>query len=233
MPDPFPFPAHHSHPALYTLQPQPATRAAQLALWARLTTAYCAHQRIFRLDAARAAEWPLFDNAALGRRLGVDGVRAVLVRMVESGDAEWVTGSSSSGGIAGVTGVGAGLIGGSGGGGGSLADSATTTATTTTTTPTTREGKLGGGGGAGKEREVFVWWRALSAWAKLVEEWVDNAGLKNTVLTLYELTQGDAALGTEIHGMDPGALRRALDVLVKRGKAQVFGSEDSLGVKFF
>lgn len=37
----------------------------------------------------------------------------------------------------------------------------------------------------------------------------------------------------ELHGMDSEVLLKALNVLVKRGKAQIFGSEDSLGVKFF
>jgi ESCRT-II complex subunit VPS25 len=37
----------------------------------------------------------------------------------------------------------------------------------------------------------------------------------------------------EIHGMDSQVLMKALNILVKRGKAQIFGQEDSLGVKFF
>ncbi|PNP60195.1 hypothetical protein THARTR1_00219 [Trichoderma harzianum] len=37
----------------------------------------------------------------------------------------------------------------------------------------------------------------------------------------------------EFHGMDNQVLMKALNILVKRGKAQIFGSEDSLGVKFF
>jgi hypothetical protein len=42
-----------------------------------------------------------------------------------------------------------------------------------------------------------------------------------------------ADFGTEFHGMDPELMNKSLQVLVKRSKAQVFGSEDSLGVKFF
>jgi len=37
----------------------------------------------------------------------------------------------------------------------------------------------------------------------------------------------------EFHGMDAELLQKALSVLVKRGKAQIFGQEDSQGVKFF
>lgn len=37
----------------------------------------------------------------------------------------------------------------------------------------------------------------------------------------------------DLHGIDKDILLKALNVLVKRGKAQIFGQEDSLGVKFF
>ena len=37
----------------------------------------------------------------------------------------------------------------------------------------------------------------------------------------------------DFHGMDPELFNRSLAVLVRRGKAQVFGSEDQQGVKFF
>lgn len=33
--------------------------------------------------------------------------------------------------------------------------------------------------------------------------------------------------------MDSEVLLKALNVLAKRGKAQIFGQDDSLGVKFF
>jgi ESCRT-II complex subunit VPS25 len=33
--------------------------------------------------------------------------------------------------------------------------------------------------------------------------------------------------------MEPELLRKSLQTVVKRGKAQIFGSDDSLGVKFF
>lgn len=62
---------------------------------------------------------------------------------------------------------------------------------------------------------------------------VDETGQKNVVLTLYELTESEATMSQEFHGMDPDLLQRAMGVLVKRGKAQVFGQEDEQGVKFF
>ncbi|KAJ9668662.1 hypothetical protein H2201_001304 [Coniosporium apollinis] len=99
---------------------------------------------------------------------------------------------------------------------------------------------VGGGGGKGKggdrdkERDRFwVWWRRPEEWAGVVAAWVEATGQKNTVLTLYELTESDATASQEFHGMDPELLQRSLQILVKRGKAQIFGSDDSLGVKFF
>jgi hypothetical protein len=35
------------------------------------------------------------------------------------------------------------------------------------------------------------------------------------------------------HGIDRDLMQKALQVLVKRGKAQIFGQEDQQGVKFF
>ncbi|KAI1184688.1 ESCRT-II complex, vps25 subunit [Nemania serpens] len=89
----------------------------------------------------------------------------------------------------------------------------------------------GGGGEAGDV--VWVYWRTPEEWATLIETWVDETAQKGTVLTLYELSQGEDTLGTEFHGLDLELLQKALQVLVKRNKAQIFGQEDQLGVKFF
>lgn len=94
-------------------------------------------------------------------------------------------------------------------------------------------GGKGDGAGAGAGGEFWVWWRNVEEWAGLIAEWVDETAQKNTVLTLYELTESEATLSQEFHGMDPELLQKALSVLVKRGKAQVFGQEDQQGVKFF
>ncbi|KAI9839930.1 MAG: hypothetical protein M1819_000122 [Sarea resinae] len=98
---------------------------------------------------------------------------------------------------------------------------------------------VGGGGAQEKGDVVWVWWRKKEEWATLIAARVEETGQKNTVLTLYELTQGESTrsqgrrLPVEFYGMDSEMLRNSLNVLVKRGKAQVFGSGDELGVKFF
>ncbi|KAH7157613.1 ESCRT-II complex subunit-domain-containing protein [Dactylonectria estremocensis] len=88
-----------------------------------------------------------------------------------------------------------------------------------------------GGGNSGDV--VYLYWRKPDEWAGLVETYVEESGQKGSVLTVYELVEGDGTKGTDIHGMDTEILLKALNVLVKRGKAQIFGEDDSLGVKFF
>ncbi|PNY24470.1 Vacuolar protein-sorting-associated protein 25 [Tolypocladium capitatum] len=63
---------------------------------------------------------------------------------------------------------------------------------------------------------VFVYWRKPEEWAAVVEGYVEETGQKGT-----------------LHGMDSEVLLKALNILAKRGKAQIFGQDDSPGVKFF
>ncbi|KAL8793497.1 MAG: hypothetical protein Q9195_003870 [Heterodermia aff. obscurata] len=89
------------------------------------------------------------------------------------------------------------------------------------------KGKTDGGGA------VWVWWRRPEEWADVIAGWVEDTGQRGVVLTLWELSQGAGSKGQEFHRMDPEVLQRSLNVLVKRGKAQIFGEEDEQGVKFF
>ncbi|EDN10329.1 DUF852 domain-containing protein [Histoplasma capsulatum] len=89
------------------------------------------------------------------------------------------------------------------------------------------------GGESGGKAVAWIWWRTPEEWASVLADWVEETAQKNTVLTLYELMEGEATVSQEFHGMDPDVLSKSLNVLVKRGKAQVFGNEDSQGVKFF
>ena len=112
----------------------------------------------------------------------------------------------------------------------------------------------GGGGGGGKKATggtAWVYWKRPEEWADVIGGWVEDTGQKNTVLTLYELMNGEMTVGQgmvfsrlrrgstsahwmlDFHGMDAELFHRSLAVLVRRGKAQVFGSEDQQGVKFF
>ncbi|VUC20007.1 unnamed protein product [Clonostachys rosea] len=103
-----------------------------------------------------------------------------------------------------------------------------------------RDGRIeyasGGGGdgaGGGEGEVVFVYWRKPEEWARKIEKYVEETGQKGGVLTVYELGQGEGTRGTEIHGIDNEVLLKALNVLVRKGRAQIFGQDDSQGVKFF
>ena len=87
----------------------------------------------------------------------------------------------------------------------------------------------------GQQSETcYVFWRSAGEWADLIYAWVEETGQKGAVLTVYELREGDAVSGRKWREMDEGMLRKVLGVLVKRGKAQIFGQgSEGEGVKFF
>jgi ESCRT-II complex subunit VPS25 len=88
-------------------------------------------------------------------------------------------------------------------------------------------------GPPGERASVWIWWRRPEEWANVLEAWVDETGQRGTVLTLYELMEGEATERQDFHGMDMEVMQKSLNTLVKRGKAQVFGGEGQEGVKFF
>ncbi|KAK7736582.1 hypothetical protein SLS53_007014 [Cytospora paraplurivora] len=206
---PFQFPREYYFPAFFTRQTNLNTLHAQLVKWSSLVLSYCQHHRIFKLSLSPTSSNP--------------------------------TSTSTT----------------------TTTTTTATTASPTTTGPDTEEifhnRKLnrrlaladvrevvdfmrrdGRAEYVGKEEEgkgggdvVWVYWRTPEEWAGVIEGWVDETAQKGTVLTLYELTEGEATRGTEFHGLDQELLQKALNVLVRRGKAQIFGQEDSQGVKFF
>ncbi|KAF2199045.1 ESCRT-II complex, vps25 subunit [Delitschia confertaspora ATCC 74209] len=84
-----------------------------------------------------------------------------------------------------------------------------------------------------EKTKLYIFWRRPEEWATVIEDWVDGTGQRGTVLTLYELAESDVTKKEEFHGMEEELLRRCLGVCVKRGKAQIFGAEGEMGVKFF
>jgi len=87
----------------------------------------------------------------------------------------------------------------------------------------------------GKER-CLVFLKKPEEWADIVQELVDSSGLSGSVVTVYEMLQGDLAVGTLLKEMDQPTLLMALRVLEMRGKAQVIVEEGEdladAGVKF-
>ncbi|KAJ2770137.1 hypothetical protein IWQ56_002279 [Coemansia nantahalensis] len=91
-------------------------------------------------------------------------------------------------------------------------------------------------GPKGSARDTcLVFWRKPEVWAAMLHQWAADRGLCNTVLTLYELANGDDTADQEFHGLDYATLRRSLEALQSQGRAQLFAgsSDEDLGVKIF
>ncbi|CAG8619920.1 3017_t:CDS:2 [Cetraspora pellucida] len=59
-------------------------------------------------------------------------------------------------------------------------------------------------------------------WDSQSKKNVFNSGMTNSILTVYEIAHGDITEGLEFHGLDQTILSKSLDILVKRGLAQLF-----------
>ncbi|EFX03374.1 pdcd2 domain protein [Grosmannia clavigera kw1407] len=222
----FAFPHYYYFPPMFTLQPNLATRRAQMDKWTALVLAYCRHYRIFRLVLGEppGAETKTRETSRGPVRIDTGGMdddddtpRSVpyyapdlfrnrqIDRALTMAATREVLEAMRQEGRAEWVGAGE-----NGSSPGPLAADAAATAAA-----------------------AYIYWKTAEEWAALVDAWIDDTAQRGSVLTLYELTAGDATRGSELHGLDPVVLQRALAVLVKRGRAQVFGAAGSLGVKFF
>ncbi|TLD06559.1 uncharacterized protein PgNI_08212 [Pyricularia grisea] len=212
--EPFPFPREYHFPPFFTRQTNLTTHHAQLTKWSALVLSYCRHHRIFKLpltttsSSSSSSTDPVQSQASSQTSPPTDELfhNKALNRRLSPSDVREVIDFMCKEGRAEYCSP--------GGGGG------------------------GGGGGASSTQQgggdvAWIFWRSPEEWAQLIEAWVEETAQKGSVLTLYELVEGDGTLGTDIHGIDGDMLHRALQVLVKRGRAQIFGQEDSQGVKFF
>jgi ESCRT-II complex subunit VPS25 len=184
----FPFPREYSFPPFFTRQTNLTTHHAQLVKWAALVLAYCRHYRIFKLALSGTGTvattttsittaggdqqqqqrdtTELFHNRRINRRLSLADIREVINFLRKDGRAEYVNGGGGGGGD-------------DGGGGGGIGGGWET----------------GGAGVGGGGDLVWIYWRTPEEWAALVEAWVEATGQRGSVMTLYELVEGDATLG--------------------------------------
>lgn len=71
----------------------------------------------------------------------------------------------------------------------------------------------------GDSTTIVVNWYRPEDWASMILEWCEETGQLGSVLTMYEISNGDISIGAEFHGIHPVVLEKALNVLVKRGRA--------------
>lgn len=81
--------------------------------------------------------------------------------------------------------------------------------------------------------EVWLWWRSAESWAGLLAAWAEARGQRNTVLTMWELLEGEENRDEEFHGLPGEMAVLAVQVLARRGKASLFGEGEGMGVKFY
>ncbi|KAJ3221667.1 Peptidyl-prolyl cis-trans isomerase NIMA-interacting protein 1 [Clydaea vesicula] len=82
---------------------------------------------------------------------------------------------------------------------------------------------------------IFIYWKKPNEWADLIYKWVFDNGLVNTICTVFELIHGENTEGEEFHNLDERIMKKALNILNKNGKAQIFSGSnpEELGVKFY
>lgn len=87
--------------------------------------------------------------------------------------------------------------------------------------------------GSGKDKEsCLIYSRPPDQWAQIIYDYVKEKSLQNTILTFYELLEGDSTKDREFHQLDELIFLKALKVLERNGKAAVIELDGSKGVKF-
>ena len=49
------------------------------------------------------------------------------------------------------------------------------------------------GGSHAPKSMAWIWWRRPEEWADIIADWVESTGQRGSVLTVYELVDGEAA----------------------------------------
>ena len=212
---PYSFPEVHAFAPFYTLQPNAQTMALQVDLWMRLILSYCAAHRRFQLDVD--GEWErtsdLFCHRELDRALSPDTIRLIFAYMVDKGRAIYDPPLPR--------GYKAPKV-------GQVEPDRRTHALSVSAARALPTYHIEPG------NRIWVYWHTPSEWGDQIYAWVKDTGQTRVVLTLYELQH---SVWVERQGLPPHMLRQALDTLVVRKCAQIFGSsategDDNLGIKF-
>lgn len=82
------------------------------------------------------------------------------------------------------------------------------------------------------KESCLVYSRPPSQWAKIISDYVKEKSIQNTVLTFYEILEGDSTEGREFHRLDETIFLKALKILEKEGKAVIIEMDGHRGVKF-
>ncbi|WWC59654.1 uncharacterized protein I303_102214 [Kwoniella dejecticola CBS 10117] len=80
-----------------------------------------------------------------------------------------------------------------------------------------------------QDNRYSIYWKKPDEWADLIYTWIMDNGLNSSIMTFYEITDGDLSHTTEFYELPTPILRKALESLVKRGKAQLLEGKGEIG----
>lgn len=177
----FTFPPEYSFPPFFTRQTNLMTHHAQLTKWAALVLAYCRHHRIFKLslsgDPTTTTSSETITTTASGN--GGSGEAATGPDTTELFYNRRINRRLSLADIREVIDF------------------------------LRRDGRAeyvtAKGGSAEGGDVAWIYWRTPEEWASLIEGWVDATGQRGSVLTLYELVEGEGTRGSGEYPTDPRA----------------------------
>ncbi|SGY29505.1 BQ5605_C002g01059 [Microbotryum silenes-dioicae] len=209
----FVFPSLYSFPPFFTQQPTESTWSHQRSQWTTLILAYARHHRIFRFDISEATcTHELFNNTAIKRTCpaSVGGGRCRLPHRrppLTDPLPSLVTGRVNISMLR------------------AIFNFMTSSGTAEYDTKPLK-GQLPTG--------ALVYWKTSDEWALAIYTWVKDKGLTNSIMTFWELTEANEVETAEFYQLHETILRKALEILARQGKCQVFRSvgEDGDGVKF-
>jgi ESCRT-II complex subunit VPS25 len=85
-----------------------------------------------------------------------------------------------------------------------------------------------------KER-ALVMWRSPAEWGALLHAWAVRTGNTDSMLTAYEVLEGDDTQTEEFHNLSLPMFRKAIAALANGGRAEIIDAEsmEEIGVKFY
>lgn len=78
-----------------------------------------------------------------------------------------------------------------------------------------------------------IYWLTVDEWSNVIYSWAVNAGMTNSVLTLFELLNGDDTRDQQFYQLNEQVFMKALKHLEGKGKCEVMEIDGNYGVKFF
>lgn len=78
-----------------------------------------------------------------------------------------------------------------------------------------------------------IYWNTLEEWSNIICVFAVNSGMTNSVLTFFELLNGDDTRNQEFYQLSEQVFMKALKHLESKGKCEVMEIDGNYGVKFF